>query len=72
MVTSISFGANGKKYEAGTKDHHDHMICDSCGKIIEFCDEVIEELQEKVALKHQFKIIDHVMQIHGICKECQD
>jgi Fur family ferric uptake transcriptional regulator len=72
MVTSISFGANGKKYEAGTKDHHDHMICDLCGKIIEFFDEEIEELQDKVAKNHSFKITDHVMQIHGICSQCQE
>jgi Fur family transcriptional regulator, ferric uptake regulator len=32
MVTSLSFGAQGKKYELGAKDHHDHIICTSCGK----------------------------------------
>ena len=71
MVTSISFGVNGKKYEFGEKEHHDHMICDQCGTIIEFHDEQIEKLQEKVAKSHNFKTTDHIMQIHGICAECQ-
>jgi Fur family ferric uptake transcriptional regulator len=71
MITSISFGANGKKFEVGGKKHHDHMICDKCGVIIEFFDEEIEKLQEKVALSYNFKTLNHIMQIHGICKECQ-
>jgi len=71
MVTSISFGVNGKMYEFGEKQHHDHMICDECGKIIEFCDEDIERLQERVAKLNNFRTISHIMQIHGICEECQ-
>ncbi len=36
MVTSISFGSAGKKFELGNRPHHDHIICNSCGKIVEF------------------------------------
>ena len=72
LVTSISFGAQGKKYELGHKQHHDHMICTSCDEIIEFVDEKIEKLQEDVAKKVSFKITAHTMQIFGICKNCQD
>ena len=36
IVTSISFGTQGKKYELGIKAHHDHIICTKCGKILEF------------------------------------
>ncbi|MCV6607147.1 MAG: transcriptional repressor [Campylobacterales bacterium] len=72
IVTSISFGANGKKYEYGGKDHHDHMICNKCGRLIEFCDDTIEKQQEKIAKKARFKIVNHSMQIYGICQECQE
>lgn len=71
LVTSLSFGAQGKKYELGAKDHHDHMICTKCGAIIEFIDESIEERQADIAKKHGFQMIDHSMQIYGICKNCQ-
>lgn len=71
LVTSISFGAQGKKYELDTKHHHDHMICSNCGTIIEFVNEEIERLQNEVAKQHQFKITNHIMQIHGLCKDCQ-
>lgn len=71
MVTSLSFGAQGKKYELGAKDHHDHMICTSCGTITEFVDEEIEKRQELIANQFGFQITDHSMQIYGICQNCQ-
>lgn len=71
MVTSLSFGAQGKKYELGAKHHHDHFICKACGSITEFVDEQIEERQRKIADELGFDMQDHSMQIYGICKECQ-
>ncbi|MEA3554148.1 MAG: transcriptional repressor [Campylobacterota bacterium] len=72
LISSISFGKDGKKYESNNKNqHHDHIICTSCGKIVEFLDEEIEKRQEDVALKNGFKITDHTMQIYGICDACQ-
>lgn len=72
LITSISFGKDGKKYEGNTNKHHDHIICTSCGKIVEFLDEEIEKKQEKIAEENGFKITDHTMQIFGICTQCQD
>ena len=71
MVTSLSFGAQGKKYELGAKNHHDHLICVECGSITEFVDEQIEERQHHIADELGFKMQDHSMQIYGICKKCQ-
>ena len=72
MVTSLSFGAQGKKYELGAKDHHDHMICTKCGEITEFVDEQIEERQHKIAEALGFEMQDHSMQIYGVCKKCRE
>ena len=71
IVTSLSFGAQGKKYELGAKDHHDHMICTQCGDITEFVDDAIEERQHKISEAFGFKMLEHSMQIYGICKNCQ-
>jgi len=70
MVTSLSFGAQGKKYELGAKEHHDHLICTECGSITEFVDEDIEKRQHAIANELGFKMKDHSMQIYGICKNC--
>ena len=71
LITSISFGKEGKKYEGNSDKHHDHLICTECGKIVEFLDDTIEKKQEEIALKNGFKITDHTMQIFGICGDCQ-
>ncbi len=71
IVSSISFGAAGKKYEFGLKKHHDHLICTECGKIIEFFDEIIEKQQEIISQKFNFQMSDHSMKIVGLCENCQ-
>lgn len=71
MVTSLSFGAQGKKYELGAKDHHDHIICTKCGTISEFVDDEIESRQKKIAEELGFIMQEHSMQIYGICLPCQ-
>lgn len=71
LITSITFGAEGKKYESNTKEHHDHLICTNCGKIVEFMDCEIEKRQDKVAKKNLFKITSHSMQLYGVCDTCQ-
>lgn len=70
MVTSISFGAQGKKFELATKPHHDHMICKSCGEIIEFEDTTIEKRQAAIAKEHRFELTGHLMQLYGLCSKC--
>lgn len=71
IATSLSFGAAGKKYELANKPHHDHMICKTCNKIIEFENDALEHQQENIAKSHGFKLTGHLMQLYGICKECQ-
>lgn len=70
LIASINFGTDGKKYESNAKSHHDHLICTSCGKIVEFLDDEIEKRQERIAKKNNFKITSHSMQLYGICEDC--
>ena len=70
LITSITFGTDGKKYESNAKSHHDHLICTSCGKIIEFVDDEIEKRQERIAKKNKFVITSHSMQLYGTCSDC--
>lgn len=70
LISSISFGIDGKKYEGNKDKHHDHLICTKCGKIVEFFDEQIEKRQEEIADENGFKITDHTMQIYGLCSDC--
>ena len=50
--------------------HHDHMVCTKCKKIIEFENEQLEELQIKIAATQGFHMLQHKMEIYGICDTC--
>lgn len=54
--------------QPGDDEHHDHLICTACDRIVEFENDEIEALQEKVAKTHGFKLTDHRMQLYGVCE----
>ena len=72
LVSSISLGIQGKKFELANKAHHDHLICEVCGKIEEFENEEIEKLQHHIAEINGFTLTTHLMQLYGICSECKE
>ena len=51
-------------------DHHDHMICTKCRKILEFKEDRLEAYQIKIAANHGFHMLRHKMEIYGICADC--
>lgn len=60
-------------YEIDRGEHHDHMICTQCGRIVEFVDQTIEQRQEAIAERHGFKLNDHslVMYVDCIVADCE-
>jgi Fur family ferric uptake transcriptional regulator len=50
--------------------HHDHLVCTKCGKIVEFANDDMERLQVQVAVKHGFHMLQHRMDIYGLCAGC--
>ena len=49
--------------------HHDHLVCLECGHIVEFENDTIEELQEQIALKFNFRLITHKLELYGTCND---
>ncbi len=73
IAEARNFGDGQTRYESTTcEEHHDHLICKECGVIIEFEDPRIEQLQEQVAKDHGFTIVNHRLEIFGLCTECQN
>ena len=71
ILEEQDFGDGKKLYErAQGRTHHDHLICIRCGKIIEFENQKIEDLQNSEAAKHRFKIVYHSLKLFGFCKTC--
>ena len=52
-------------------EHHDHLICMECGNSIEFYNPEIEALQDAASAQLGFKVLDHKLQIYGICRDCR-
>ena len=64
MVRKMDLGDGRNLFEPRIDDvHHDHMICLDTGKIILFFDEELEDLQDKIAEKHGYKVVRHVHQL---------
>ncbi len=71
LARQLTFQNGNSRYEYSYgRKHHDHMICLRCGSYIEAVDQKIEELQEKMAKKHGFELVDHRMELYGYCKNC--
>ena len=71
LARETDFGGSIRRFEHKYKhQHHDHLICLKCGKIIEVMSPAIEKLQENLAKKHRFKAVRHRMEIFGICRTC--
>tara|TARA_Y100001970_G_C14246521_1_gene868658 strand:- start:2982 stop:3404 length:423 start_codon:yes stop_codon:yes gene_type:complete len=64
LIRKLDVGDGRIRYESRKEnDHHDHMICLETGDIIEFFDEELERIQDKIAKKHGYKVIRHSHQL---------
>ncbi len=71
LVTEVRMGGQASRYELTPKDHHDHLTCTACGKICEFENDKIEKLQIQVASHFGFQLKHHILELYGICPDCQ-
>ncbi len=71
LLIKHHFEKNIAQFERAYKfKQHDHMVCDLCGKIIEFCDPRIYNIETTISKLMKFKIKYHSLYFHGICEEC--
>jgi Fur family ferric uptake transcriptional regulator len=66
IIEKHDFKGGKARYEQSSDIHHDHLIDVNTGEIVEFVDEEIEKLQNKVAEKLGYKLIDHRLELYGI------
>lgn len=72
LARKLDIGDGRSRYEMRQEDsHHDHMICVNCGRIEEFVDPQIEELQKAVAIRYGYILKTHKLQLYGLCGDCQ-
>lgn len=72
LAREVRFGDGKTYYEHHYNlEHHDHMICTECGRVIEFFSPELEAMQDQMAEKFGFKLTHHNLRILGVCAECQ-
>ena len=74
LAHAHNFGDGSTRYEPIVEDsqHHDHIVCQECGRILEFMEPEIEKLQDEVAKKFGFRLSAHKMELYGVCEEKHD
>lgn len=70
ILARSQFDSGKAVFELNDGDHHDHLICTNCGKVMEFTDTEIEKRQHKIAKDNNFVLESHAMVLYGICEGC--
>lgn len=73
LVSRLNIDGGHAVFELEDGEHHDHLFCVKCNRIIEFYDAVIEERQRIIAKENGFEMTDHSLYIYGVCnrEECR-
>ena len=75
ILMQIDFGDGCARYELNTADpkihHHHHLICLKCKKVIEFEEDLLDDLEANIAKKSDFQIVNHEVKFFGYCSECR-
>lgn len=66
IIARHDFGHGRGRYEEASREHHDHLVDVDSGRVIEFSNAAIEELQERIAREHGFKLVGHRLELYGI------
>ncbi|WP_405683728.1 Fur family transcriptional regulator [Bacillus thuringiensis] len=75
VVDKINFGDGVSRYDLrqeGAQRFHHHLICTQCGAVQEIQEDLLGEVERKVERDWSFKVKDHRLTFHGICKNCQE
>ncbi|RQD78537.1 MAG: transcriptional repressor [Halanaerobium sp. MSAO_Bac5] len=73
LIHTLDFNEESRVYELYIEDqHHHHLICKRCGKLVEFSDQGIEDFEKELEAKYDFCIDEHKLKFFGYCRECRD
>ena len=80
LVDRINLDDGCVRYEMGQdtdgdmcgKHHHHHLICNTCGKVLPFKDDLLEELERHIEEETGFHVVNHELKFYGQCQECRE
>lgn len=73
MVRQVDFGRGTSHYEhMHQSEHHDHMVCTTCGNVVEFTDDALEAALDRACQEAGFHPTRHSLKVFGRCERCKD
>ena len=72
LICELHTGDSCPSYTISAPGHHHHLICDNCGKVIDFTGYDLSELEQRLSLETGFKIDSHVLEFFGLCQNCNE
>lgn len=71
LAREIRLEDGSSRYESNVdRTHHDHILCQRCGRLVEFVNGDIERLQKQIATEHGFELLGHHLLLFGYCADC--
>lgn len=71
LVCELHTGTNCPSYTLSVPQHHHHLVCSDCGKVVDFTGHNLTELEERLARESGFRIDNHILEFTGCCRTCQ-
>lgn len=71
LICELHAGGSYRSYTTGALEHHHHLICSNCGKVVDFSGYDLSELEQRLSRETGFEIEDHLLEFVGLCQSCQ-
>ncbi len=71
LICELHAGGSCHSYTISAREHHHHLICSNCGKVVDFTGYDLGELEQRLSLETGFEIEDHLLEFIGLCQACR-
>lgn len=72
LVQSVDFGDGERRYEmVKPGEHHHHLVCEKCRNSVHLDQCLVQQLEESIQAKYKFEVRGHILEIFGLCEQCQ-
>jgi Fur family ferric uptake transcriptional regulator len=71
LICELHAGGSCHSYTTSASEHHHHLICSNCGKVVDFSSYDLSLLKQRLSLETGFEINDHLLEFIGLCQACQ-
>ena len=71
LICELHTGGSGRSYTIGAPEHHHHLICSSCGEVVDFSGYDLSPLEERLSRETGFEIEEHLLEFIGRCQNCK-